>query len=125
MSTDERPNLDQEISDNGPLFHETLEDIGFARARVMIRRGVSADTASVFAYLEIAQREELGARMDADAALLAKVEWRDDGEGHFHCALVPDQQWRDFGKGEFWGFYKDYVPDEVDVRGCSQPARGC
>lgn len=106
---------DDDWSDTGPSHIEALEDVAFARARELIRQGVGADTAWVFAHLEIAERNNLEMRMGADAALLAKVEWRDDGEGHFHCALVPDQQWRDFGKGEFGGFYDDYVPDDMDV----------
>jgi hypothetical protein len=115
MKYENNKNLSQDCPDYGPPLIDTLEDIAFARARELIRRGVNEGAAWVFAFLEIAERRELGARIGTDAALLAKVEWRDDGEGHFHCALVPDQQWRDFGKGEFLGFQDDYVPDDVDV----------
>lgn len=94
------------------ICSESLTAIEYARAAMLMRQGVSPETARMFAPLESSKRNEVAEEIYAEAALLAKLEHFDDGDMGFHCELIPDQDLPDLW-GRFFGGFCHPIPNKM------------
>ncbi|PWJ21424.1 hypothetical protein SAMN05421539_102677 [Jannaschia seohaensis] len=96
----------------GPaICEDDLASMRYSRFGRLVAHGMDRQAARLFAILEAKQRQQLARQVGADAALLAGIEWIDNGELGLTVKLVLDKVPADLSNR----FIADFqLPDEVD-----------